>query len=112
MLSRNAPNLLLGWGTVSWLQVTHPFPNEPLTLNTWQGGSSASDFSCPHTMLGPASKPALLQAGLKPRSQNNSTSGQLHPCPLRSSDLGWDSNRNGVLMAREEPTGFCFCKGG
>lgn len=47
MLSRNAPNLLLGWGTVSWLQVTHPFPNEPPTLNTWQGGSSASDFSCP-----------------------------------------------------------------
>lgn len=80
------------WMGDSELAAGHsPIPNDPPTLNTWEGGSSASDFSCPHAMLGPASKPVLLQVGLKPRSQDSKTippSGQLHPCPLSSSDPG------------------------
>lgn len=66
MLSLNAPHLSLDGDS-------EPIPNDPPALNTWQGGSSASGFSCPHATPGPASKPALLQEGLKPRPQDPKT---------------------------------------
>lgn len=63
------------WMGDSELAAGHsPIPNDFLTLNTWEGGSSASDFSCPYAMPGPASKPALLQVRLKPRSQDSNSS--------------------------------------
>lgn len=85
--SQNAPDphLYPGTGddgTASWLQVTHPaHPNPPPTLNTWEEGSSASDFGCPHAVPGPRFEASPVPVGAWPHTPKTLPPPQVSAAP-------------------------------
>lgn len=84
-----SPPLPWDWGRWdSELAAGHPpSPSKPpLTLNTWEEGSSASDFGCPHAVPGPRFDASPVPVGAWPHTPKTLPPPQVSAAPRQPGD--------------------------